>query len=332
MQVLNENIQKKQFYTVYLLFGNEPFLRNSYKKQLKQAMIGDDEMNYSHFEGKDTELSKIKDLSDTLPFFADRRVIIIEESGLFKGSCDGWTEYISQIPETTTIVFVESEVDKRNRLYKKVKDVGYAAELGKQSEAQLKRWVMAMLHREQRKITADALDLFLYKVGDDMENIKMELEKVISYSEGEEGITSKIVEDICVERTTNRIFEMIEAVSAGNEKKALNLYYDLLSLKEPSMRILFLIARQFNQLMVVKNLMSVGESKDSIGNILKIKSFIAGKLMTQARVFSKEQLREYVTLCVESEEAIKTGGLAEKVAVEMVIVKIARRKEIEQKK
>ena len=161
MQVLNENIQKKQFYTVYLLFGNEPFLRNSYKKQLKNAILGEDEMNYSHFEGKEVELSKVKDLADTLPFFAEKRVILIEESGLFKRSSEDWAEQIGSIPESTTIIFVESEVDKRNRLYKKVKEHGYVAELSKQSEAQLGRWVMAMLQKEQKKITKEALDLFL---------------------------------------------------------------------------------------------------------------------------------------------------------------------------
>ena len=326
MQVLNENIQKKQFYTVYLLFGNEPFLRNSYKKQLKNAILGEDEMNYSHFEGKEVELSKVKDLADTLPFFAEKRVILIEESGLFKRSSEDWAEQIGSIPESTTIIFVESEVDKRNRLYKKVKEHGYVAELSKQSEAQLGRWVMAMLQKEQKKITKEALDLFLYKVGDDIKNIKMELEKLLSYTIGEEGITTSMVQDICTERITNRIFEMTESISLGNEKKALNLYYDLLALKEPSMRILFLIARQMNQLLIVKNLLLAGERKESIASVVKVSPYIAGKLMAQAKSFEKEQLLEYVTLCVEAEEAVKTGGLAEKIAVEMVIVKIARRK------
>ena len=130
---------------------------------------------------------------------------------------------------------------------------------------------------------------------------------------------------VCTEQTVNRIFEMIEAVAAGNEAKALNLYYDLLALKEPSMRILFLIARQFNQLMIVKEMAAAGENRDSIASSLKLRPFIAGKLMNQARAFTREQLREYVELCVTSEEAVKRGNLNEKLAVELLIVKISRR-------
>lgn len=58
--------------------------------------------------------------------------------------------------------------------------------------------------------------------------------------------------EICTVQTTGQIFEMIRALAEKNQKKALNLYYDLLSLKEPPMRILFLIARQFHQLLLVK--------------------------------------------------------------------------------
>ena len=64
--------------------------------------------------------------------------------------------------------------------------------------------------------------------------------------------------EICTVQTTGQIFEMIRALAEKNQKKALNLYYDLLSLKEPPMRILFLIARQFNQLLLVKSLAAKG--------------------------------------------------------------------------
>lgn len=325
MQNLNQDLKSGTWKQIYLLYGNEPFLRRSYKNRLKEAIISDDAMNYSYFEGKDLDFSVVKDMAETLPFFSDKRLIIIEDSGLFKSTAEEWVEYLPKLPDSTYIIFVESEIDKRGRLYKRLREIGYAADLSKQDEASLKRWIIGNLSQNGQKITREALDLFLFKTGDEMENIKMELDKLIAYCINKDGITPVEVEEICTERTTNRIFEMIEAVSVGNEQKALNLYYDLLALKEPSMRILFLIARQFNQLMVVKGMAAAGKSKEEIAAILKLKPFIAGKLMNQAKVFQKEQLREYVTLCVDSEEAVKTGNLTERIAVEMVIVKIARR-------
>ena len=64
-------------------------------------------------------------LADTMPFFAEKRLILMEDSGFFKGGAgaDELTEYMGGIPESTCLVFVESEVDKRSRLYKAVKGI-----------------------------------------------------------------------------------------------------------------------------------------------------------------------------------------------------------------
>lgn len=325
MQKLNQDLKEKKLEQIYLLYGEEPFLLSSYKKRLKTAITGDDEMNSSYYEGKGIELSEVRSMAETMPFFADHRLIILENSGLMKSAPDGWTAFLDQLPDFTHVIFVETEVDKRSKMYKKVQKIGYAAELNRQKEPELKRWIVGLAGREGMKITAEALELFLRKAGDSMENIRMELEKLIAYCQGEEGITREAVEDVCTEQTENRIFEMIEAVAAGNEKRALNLYYDLLALKEPSMRILFLIARQFNQLMIVKEMAADGAGRDAIASAMKLRPFIAGKLLGQSRSFTRKQLREYVELCVKSEEDVKKGNLNDKLAVELVIVKISRR-------
>ncbi|MCI6676565.1 MAG: DNA polymerase III subunit delta [Clostridiales bacterium] len=325
MKKLNEDIKLNTFEKVYLLYGEENFLKYSYKKRLKQAIIGEDTMNFSSFEGKDIEFSDVKGIAETMPFFAERRLILIEDSGLFASASEQWADYMKDIPEGTYFIFVESNVDKRNKLYKRVGSIGYAVEMKRQSERDIKRWILSILKQKNLLITEEAMELFLSKNGDDMEQIYSELEKLTSYCIGSDGIYPMDVEAICSETTVNRIFEMIEAVSAGNEKKALDLYYDLLALKEPSMRILFLIARQFNQLMQVKDAVTAGKRKEELATAMKLRPFIAGKLMAQARAFTKEQLRQYVELCVDSEEAVKTGKLTDKLAVELVLVKIARR-------
>ena len=81
---------------------------------------------------------------------------------------------------------MESEVDKRNKLYKKVKDNGYAAELKKQDADQLMRWAAGILAKDGKKITRQVMEYFMERTGDDMENIRMELEKLICYTMGRE--------------------------------------------------------------------------------------------------------------------------------------------------
>lgn len=321
MQTLNQDIKTGEFKQIYLLYGEEAFLKNSYKNRLKEAIIGDDTMNFVRFEGKGLDVDELIRLADTMPFFAERRLILVEDSGFFKSASDALVQYLPSMPDTTILLFVETEVDKRNRLYKKVKDMGYAAELNRQDSAQLARWAGGILTREQKKITKHTMELFLSMAGDDMENIRMELEKLISYTLGREVITDEDVLAVCTVQVTNRIFEMVSAIVNRQPRKAMDLYEDLLTLKEPPMRILFLIARQFNQLLQVKDLMGKGMDKGTIASKLKMQPFVVGKTMPQARQFGREQILSYVEFCVETEEAVKSGRLQDRLAVELLITR-----------
>ena len=322
MKVLAQDIKSREFKPMYLIYGEEAFLKKSYKNQMREAIAGDDTMNSHSFEGKGLDLKEIISLADTMPFFGEKRLIVIEDSGLFKsGGGEMLAEYLPHMPDTTCILFVESEVDKRNRLYKKVKDLGYAAEMTRQNASQLAAWAGKILAKEGKKITGRTMELFLSKTGDDMENIQMELEKLICYTMGKEVVTDRDVEEICTVRVTNKIFDMVAAIVNRKTKVAMDLYEDLLTLKEPPMRILFLIARQFNQILQVKELMGQGMDRSSIAAKLKMQPFVVGKVMPQARNFSREQILSYVNLCVDAEESVKTGRLNERLAVELLIAK-----------
>lgn len=325
MKRLNQDIKERSFCPVYCLYGEEAFLKRNYKNLLKKAILGDDTMNFQRFYGKETNLTEIISLADTMPFFAEKRLILVENSGLFKKDPEPLASYLPTMPESTVLLFVEEQVDKRNKLYKKVKDLGYVAELSRQPESQLKTWIFQILKRENRKITKGAMELLLSSVGDDMELIKHELDKLIAYTEGREGIVPADVEAVCSVQITGKIFDMITNIAAGRQKAALDEYYDLLALKEPPMRILFLIARQFNQLLSVKELMSIGKGKDEIAKKVGLQPFVAGKVMTQARAFSGEKLRSYVEKCVSCEEAVKTGRLNDQLAAELVIMEFSKR-------
>ncbi len=321
MQTINEDIKNGNFRPVYLLFGEESFLKQSYKKKLRQAIAGDDTMNYNYFEGKGLDVNELISLSDTMPFFSEKRLIIVEDSGFFKAASDTLTEYLPSMPDTTCLVFVEEAVDKRNRLYKKVRELGHAAEMKRQDSGQLARWAGAILAQNGRKITGAAMNHFLERTGDDMENIRMELEKLISYTMGSDQVTTEDVDAVTTIQTTNKIFEMVGAIASRKTRLAMDLYEDLLTLREPPMRILFLIARQFNQILLVKEMEAAGTDRGTIASRLKVPPFVVGKLTSQAAAFSGEQILEYVKQCVEMEEAVKTGRLGDRLAVELLITR-----------
>ena len=97
MQRINEDIKNGKFKQCYLLYGEEAYLRKQYRNRLKQAMTAEgDTMNYSYFEGKDISVPAVIDLAETLPFFADRRVIVMENSGLFKHGGEQLAEYLQE--------------------------------------------------------------------------------------------------------------------------------------------------------------------------------------------------------------------------------------------
>lgn len=321
MQRLNQDIKTGQLNHVYLLYGEEAYLRRQYKDRLKEAIIGDDTMNYHYYEGKNIPVGEVIDQAETMPFFADKRLILMENTGLFKGGGEELAEYLKSPAQTVYFLFVETEVDKRSKLYKAASSMGCVVEFGIQDESTLKRWVLGMVKKENKKISEPALDYLLEMTGTDMENIRKETEKLFSYCLDKDAIAEKDIAQICTKRISSHIFEMINAIADRKQKKALELYYELLALKEPPMRILFLVTRQFNLLLQVKELAGKGYQGRAIGEKVGLSGFIAGKYVAQASRFQKEELRETVEACVEAEEAIKTGRMNDNMSVELLIVK-----------
>lgn len=322
MKMLAEDIKNGSFKTSYLLYGEEAYLRSQYRDRLKNALADpQDTMNVSCFEGKGIRPEEIIDLAETLPFFASRRVILIENSEFFKTKCDKLADYLPSMPDTACLIFVETAVDKRNRLYKAVKDKGRVVEFQTQDEGTLTKWILGILKREGKQISRSALSLFLERTGTDMEHISRELEKLLGYTHGRDAITPQDVEEICTVLTTNRIFDMIRAIAEKNQKQALELYYDLLTLKESPRGILTLLARQFQQLLLIKSLMVKGYDQASMASKTGLAPFIVRRLMGQARNFTAEQLTSALTDCAKAVEDVTSGRMNDVLSVELLIVK-----------
>ena len=116
MKTLNADLKSGEFRPVYLLYGDESFLLRSYKGRFMQKVAGGDGMNTAYFEGKDINEDDVITAGDTMPFFAEHRLVVVENSGWFKGSVEKIADWIPEMPDTTVLLFVEGSVDKRNRL------------------------------------------------------------------------------------------------------------------------------------------------------------------------------------------------------------------------
>ncbi len=325
MKTIDNDIKRQELKKVYLLYGEERYLIRQYRDKLKKALADpDDTMNFSSFEGDDINVKEIIDLAETLPFFAERRVIFIEDSKLFKKGGDELGEYLAVLPETTYFVFVEEEVDKRSKLFKAVGKCGNAVEFGKQTDEILMKWVGGRINREGKNITQAAYQSFIAKTGTDMQNIEKELEKLLCYTMDKEVISPEDVEAITTEQISNKVFEMVDAIASHKQKHAMDLYYDLLALKEAPMRILFLITRQFQILLTVKVMGNQGFGNKEIAAKAGCPEWAVRKYQGQAKAFSLDQIKQAIADGVTYEEAVKTGKMNDQMAVELFIVQYSK--------
>ncbi|MCF0121878.1 MAG: DNA polymerase III subunit delta [Lachnospiraceae bacterium] len=322
MKSLIEDIKNKQYKKVYLLYGPEDYLKRKYKLKLLEALITkNDIMNFIRFEGNDQNEEEIIDLGETMPFFSNRRVILLDHTGCLKGKSDLIVNYMTSLPDYLVIIFVEEEVDKRSRMFKVIQKHGRTVEFPVQNEETLIRWVLGILKKEGKKITRRDMELFLEQTGTDMELIDRELEKLLAYTMGRDVISVTDIKEVCKAQITNQIFDMVRAVSEKQREKALNLYYDLLALKEPPMRIFYLLARQFNLCFQIKKLQESGCDQRSMASRTGLAPFVVKKYISIVWKYSTEELYNAVEDFAQTEADIKTGRLNDMLSVELMIFK-----------
>ncbi len=324
MNNIKKDIEKNEIKQFYLLSGEEDYLKRQYRNKLVEAMVNpDDNMNLNYFEGNDVKIQDILDLGETLPFFADNRVIVMENTGLFKKTPEGIEKRLEAFPESTHMIFVEKEIDKRNRLYKWIGKNGYVSEMNKPDDKMLLAWVKSLCKAEKKKMEDPCIFYLIEHMGTDMLLLKNELEKLFCYCYERDQISVDDVKEICVNQATDKMFDMLDAIGSHNQDKALLLYHDLLALKEPAIRVLFMLTRHFHILMQISALSSEGKENKEIASICKIPPFSVKKYASQAGKYTFQTLKEMLEKCQRTDAEIKTGRISDTVGVELLIVEFS---------
>ena len=328
MKEIRRQIKEQDFQRVYLLTGDENYLILQAKELLVHAMVAEgDEMNYAVFEDSKIDLQQLRELAMTYPLFATKRVLVLDRTGIFKSGKDAFVEILQALPETTCVIICEPEVDKRSKAYKWIKKNGYVGEFLKkdQTEKVLMRWVAALLGKEKKKIRESDVRFFLERVGDDMFQIKNETDKLISYVGEREEIRREDIEQITSGEVQNKIFELVAAIAEGKKRQALAYYDDLILLKEPPVRILFLIVRQYRILLLISNMRSLRKPDKDIAQAAGIPAFAIRKNAAQLGGYTVPILEHCIASCIQVEEEIKTGRISDQIGLETLIVGLSER-------
>lgn len=326
MQQILSDIKNETYKPVYLLYGDEAYLRVQYKNKLKEALVApDDSMNYSYYQGKDVNVAEMIDLSETMPFLADKRVIILENTGFAKDGNDALAEYIlGGIADSTVIILAEQAVDKRTKLYKAIDKNGRCVSFDTQNDDTLKKWILGRLKKEGRQITGHTLDIFLETVGTDMYTISSELDKLIAYTMDRDVITEGDIKAVCCVRLQNRIFDMIGRIANKQGSEVVKMYHELLAMKESPFGILALIVRQFNQMLQIADLMESGLSSKAIASKVGLSPYIVGKYIPQVKKFTLKEMQDILKACAETDHNVKKGVMGAELGVELLIIDISR--------
>ena len=336
-----------------LICGDEQYLKEKKKKELLKALHTEGSMNFNAFEGKDLDRDEVLRLGNTMPFLSDRRTILLTDSGLFRGAVpEAFLEELSALPESTVLIFYETEAEAGNRLYKFIKEKGevfryqttesLSFKEAAQDQTKIRSWAQNYLKKNHRELSGRAMTRLLQLTGYDMLNLQTELEKLIAYTASPEElagggtaghgapggggntlpmveIREQDIEAICSKTVSDKVFDMLSAKLKGNMGEALRLFEDLLSLKVPPMRVLFLLSRQFNQVYLLKELSRERIGDGDLAEKLKLKDWQLRKLKEQSQRVSLSEARRYLELCVEMETKIKQGDMNEKLGLEIIL-------------
>ena len=325
MQQLAQDINNKTFAHCYLLYGSEAYLRRQYRDRLKSALIDPaDSMNFNYYSGKEINVGALIDQAETMPFFADRRVILIENPEFNKEDGEKLAAYLAEQAESTVIMLVTESIDKRSKLYKAFTKCGRVTEFTEQTPDTLTRWILGRVKKENKQIDRSAVELLLKCTGSDMSVIDIELEKLFSYTMDKSSINSADVEAIVTVSTSARVFDMTKAMAFKKQKVALDMYYDLLSHKESPFGILALIARQFNQMLIVKELIDDGMGTDAIAKKMNLWPKLILEYKSQADKFTFKRLHQALEACVRADEDVKAGRMTPEMAVELLIIEYSK--------
>ena len=148
MNTIDQDLKSGTFQNVYLLYGEEGYIRRYYRNRLKDALLDpSDEMNLNIYQGDKIDVLSLVEQANTLPFFSDHRLLIIEDSGLFKGENEPLIQLIRNVPAETVLLFNEEKADARSKLFKAIREKGCVQECKYYNEAGRKKWMLSWLQK-----------------------------------------------------------------------------------------------------------------------------------------------------------------------------------------
>ena len=308
---LKQQLKSGTMQNLYLFFGEETFVKDSYVKYMEKLVPDDSfgDFNKLFIDG-DNAADCIDDAVDSFPIMAERKIIIVKNSGIFAAKTDAetrefWTKRLSDIPDFAILIFDEQEVDKRSVLYKTVSKHGLPVEFCYLESYEIAAWIVREAHNNGRKISKASAEYLMSLCDAGLINIKNELDKLYSYC-GEE-IYSSDIDKVVSKPLGVVIFDITDAIINGDNDTAVKTFLKLKENKTPVFNILYLLSSNFEKLLKCKLLCERGADIGTVKAKIGVSDGAAKRYMKNSRLFSEDYLINMICGSADCDLMIKQG-------------------------
>jgi len=333
IDILKDHLKKGILKKVYLFWGLEEYLIKHYLGEIESRIVSPEfkSLNYVVLKGKDS-LKEIIRTCETAPMMSKGRLIIVKESEAFSDStskkgkdnsdeikrvCD----YLVDIPEDVCLVFLETQANKKNVLFKSVEKNGLCIEFDYQKIPELIRWVVNVFSSYNISIGKAEAEYLVSICDPGMNDIINEIRKLVDLVGEGNHVSRADIDALCIKSVQSKVFDMIDSITNGKPSKAYSLLSDMLYLKEPIQKVSVLVARHFKIMFFVKLLSEKGYKSEKIAQEMKLNPYIVSKYIKQVGRYKAEVLRNAFKECMEIDRRTKTGRIDARIALETFISK-----------
>ena len=322
---LSRALEKGDIGPLYYMYGDEPYLIERGVKRLLERVVSADfrDFNLNVFYGNECKGEEIFSAAQTLPMFAARRAILVKKSHELPAvALEVLTSYLQDPCPTTCLIFQGEKIDQRKKFFTEMKKTGELVEFKRPYENQLGPFIREEVKTNGKRIEPAAADLLGYMVGNTLQELASQIEKVVTYSGGRDTITVDDVKAIVSDTKVDTVFELADAFGEKNLNKAMRTLSTILRDGAAPLMVLTMLARHFRQLWRVRELLDSKVSSGEIGKAAGINPYFVKKVVDQARNYRTTEIKGILERLFQLDMAFKTGGGKPAVLMERMIMEV----------
>ena len=319
-------LDRRSLPSVLLFEGEEEQLKQESLSLLRRTLLpaGMEALNETVLESPETD-RLIAD-AETQPFMADRRLVVVRDFPALSGRAeadDKLIAWLPSVPETTLLLFYcTGKPDGRKKLYTTVKKMGGVVTFAPLRGAELVRFVTDAFKQEGKECDERTAEYLIFTVGDDAGLLRTEISKLASCAGDRPSVLASDVSALATPSTECTVFQMVDAVVTGQKSRALLLLRNQLLTGTDRMAILAMLLRQYRLLQHIKIMQYEKRGGDFIRSSLGVPAFAVEQYLRQASGYTGGQIKRAVSICFDTEYAVKSGRIQPEGSVESVVIRL----------